>query len=192
MRPRRACSRSPAASSRPGGGWRSRSSTGWSSAPGRVAPCRTADIPLGMAADEADLDRARRARRGRPSRGLPRAAALPLRPRRRAACCRSPAESPGSRGRSSTASPTCSPRPRSPRGSSRRRASPTSCCAAPGSGCWRRRSCAAPTSVMPVAEVLGRGARLGRAARSGAEAERWSDDAASEGIDPAIGVTSSA
>ena len=44
-------------------------------------------------------------------------------------------------------------------------------------------------SVMPVAEVLG--AELGwDSQRVRAEAERWSEDAASEGIDPAIGVTS--
>jgi hypothetical protein len=46
-------------------------------------------------------------------------------------------------------------------------------------------------AVMPVAEVLG--AELGwNAKRVRAEAEKWSEDAASEGIDPAIGVTSSA
>ena len=56
MRPRRACSRSPAASSPPGGGWRSWSSIAWSSATARVAPCRTAEIPLGMAAGAGDLE----------------------------------------------------------------------------------------------------------------------------------------
>ena len=43
------------------------------------------------------------------------------------------------------ASPTCSPRSWSPPGSSRRARSPTCSCAAPGSGCSRRRSCAPPT-----------------------------------------------
>ena len=50
-----------------------------------------------------------------------------------------------SRRRSSPASPTCSPRPRSRPGWSGRARSPTCCCAAPGSGCSRRLTCARPS-----------------------------------------------
>ena len=78
-------------------------------------------------------------------RGLARPARLPLRPRL-ARRPRPRLEGPeaGAR-RSSPAVPTCWPRWRSPPAASRPAASPTCCCAAPGWGSWRRRSCAGPT-----------------------------------------------
>ena len=78
---------------------------------GREAPCRTADIPLGMAAGEDDLDLPE----GLAEAGLPGGRARPARASatatRRATCSRSPASAPSWRRRSSTAAPTCSPRP---------------------------------------------------------------------------------
>ncbi len=111
---------------------------------GRVAPCRTDDVPLGMAASEHELD---------PPRGSARTSS----PRVTASCwpsatatlratsCARSANGPSSASRSSKASPTCSPRSSSPPGSSRRARSPTCSCAEPGSACSRPRSCAAPS-----------------------------------------------
>ena len=122
---------------------------------GRVAPCRTADIPLGMAAGEGELD---------PPDGLAEAD-LPEGYRELLAfryghagrrvlqiAARDTALARADRRR---ASRTCSPRPCSPPGSSRRARSPTSCCDGPGSACWRRRSLRTAESVRPVAEALG-------------------------------------
>ena len=108
---------------------------------GRDAPCRTDDIPLGMAAREGDLDRRRAWPRVTCPAGYRGPARLPLRARRpqrarlagerpelAAADRRWPAR-PARRGR------------RSPPGSSRRARSPTCSCGAPGSGCSRPRSC---------------------------------------------------
>ena len=78
---------------------------------GREAPCRTAEIPLGMPADEADLDPPEGLSEARPAGRISRPARLPLRARgacgararRRAAGARRPDRR--------TASPTCSRRP---------------------------------------------------------------------------------
>ena len=114
---------------------------------------------------------------GRPAR-------LPLRPRCPQRPRRWPARTRSWRRRSSPAAPTCWPRSRSPPAASRRAASPTCCCAAPGWGSWRRRSCATPPRSRPVAEVLG--AELGWSRRQvKQEAEAWPQAAALEGIDPA-------
>ena len=96
---------------------------------GRDAPCRTHEIPLGMAVEPAALPRAD---------GVAEAAyaqlAGPLRPRRAGRAGARRRRGPSSRSRCSPATPTCSPRRPTPRGASRRGRSATCCCGAPGSG----------------------------------------------------------
>ena len=140
---------------------------------GREAPCHTAEIPLGMPADDEDLDAAGGAGGGGPPRRMARPAGLPLRARRAPVlAARRRAPRAGAR-RSSRATPTCSPRRRSRRGSSRRARSPTSSCAGRASGCWPRPSSAPPTpwrrSPSAMAGELGWDARRVRP-REGAEA----------------------
>ena len=77
---------------------------------GRVAPCRTDDIPLGMAASEHELDPPEGVAEDDAARGLPRAARASATATRPATCCGLPASGPSSARRSSTGSPTCSPR----------------------------------------------------------------------------------
>ena len=77
---------------------------------GREAPCRTADIPLGMAAGEDDLEPPE----GLGEADLPEGAleqlALPLRARRARRARARRASGPSWPRRSSPGSPTCSPR----------------------------------------------------------------------------------
>ncbi len=134
---------------------------------GRVAPCRTDDIPLGMAASDHELDPPDGRRRGRAPGGLPRAARLPLRARGPQRPPRSPASGPSSRRPSSPADRTCSPRRWSPRASSRRCRSPTCSCAGPGWPCSRRPQLRTAEAVAPVARGDRRGAGLGRGAGRG-------------------------
>ena len=117
--------------------------------------------------------------------GLPRAARVPLRPRAAQRARASPASAPSSPRRSSTASPTCSPRRWSPPASSRRAASPTCSCAAPGSGCSPRPQLRTADSVAPGRRGARRRARLGRRAGARRRPSAGSTDAAAEGIDPA-------
>ena len=123
---------------------------------GREAPCRTDEMPLGHA------DRRRRAAR---VDGVCRATRFePLAARYGHAAERvlaSPPSAPELAGPMSTACPTCSPRSPSPPGASRRARSPTCCCAAPGSACWRPATRRAATSRAGRRDV-GRRARLGR------------------------------
>ena len=96
---------------------------------GRDAPCRTHQIPLGMAVDAGDLPRVAGV-----AAGCLRAARRPLRLRgARGAADRGRAAGAGGADRR-RAAPTCSPRPSTPRGASRRARSATRCCGAPGSG----------------------------------------------------------
>ena len=148
---------------------------------GREAPCRTTEIPLGMEASDEDLAAA--------DLELPEGARdqLAFRYGHAARTVLELAdERPSSPSRSSRAAPTCSPRSCSPPAPSRRARSPTCCCAAPASACWRRRSCATARSPARVAELLG--AELGWSKkRVKDEAEAWAEVAAREGIDPAGG-----
>ena len=151
---------------------------------GRVAPCRTDDIPLGMAAAEHELDPPEGLaesdlpagyrellafRYGHAARNVLRLAGerpeLARADRRRAA-------RPARRGRDR--------RPARAGALGRRRA-PAPHPARPARGAAAARP---PSSVRPVAEALG--GELGwDEERVGAEAERWVADAAAEGIDPA-------
>ena len=165
-----ACSRSPAASSPPGGGWRSRPSTGWSSARAARRPAAPHEIPLGMAGERGRPRPARRARED-DARRLPRAARLPLRARgaRRArARRRAPRAGAADRRR---ACPTCSPR--------RSIAARLEQARSVADVLLRRTRLgllAAPqlrtrrVGGAPVAEAIGARARLGRRPRSRAEA----------------------
>ena len=121
----------------------------------RDAPCRTHEIPLGQAVAVDELPRVE---------GVPEDSYLALASRYGHAAREvlalagegGPAH-PSSRSRSSRAFPTCWPRSRSPRATSRPAASATCCCGAPASGCWRRASSRPPGA-----------ARRGRARRRGA------------------------
>ena len=156
---------------------------------GRVAPCRTDDIPLGMAASEHELD---------PPEGLTEAD-LPAGYRELLAfryghAARNVLRLAGERPELARADRRRTARHarrggRSRPGSSRRARSPTCSCAEPGSGWSRRRTCAGADSVAPVAEAMAH--ELGwDEARVRAEAERWLADAAAEGIDPARHLSS--
>ena len=106
---------------------------------GREAPCHTAEIPLGMTARAEDLEAPDGVgeealeqlafRYGHAARGVLKLAR----------------EDPKLAAPIVEGAPTCSPRSWSRPGWSRRGASPTCCCAAPGSACSPRRSCAPPT-----------------------------------------------
>ena len=132
--------------------------------------------PLPHARDPArpgDRRRGAAARGGRGAGGL-RRARRPLRPRRARRCSRSRPSAASWRSRSSRACPTCSPRSRSRRATSRRAASATCCCAARASACSprddlvgapaTRRAELRGRAVERVAEVLARRARLERRA----------------------------
>ena len=146
---------------------------------GREAPCHTAEIPLGMEARPEDL---------RAPEGVGEEAVAQLAFRYGHAAAQGAAPRPRGREAGAADRPR-PPRPagrgrRSPPATSRRARSPTCCCGAPGWGSWRRRSCATPARVRPVAEVLG--AELGWSRRRvKQEAEAWPEAAAAEGIDPA-------
>ncbi len=103
---------------------------------GRTAPCRTHEIPLGAA------DRRRRAAPGRGrARGVlrsPRRCATATPPRR---CCCSRPNAASWLSRSSPGFPIYWSRPRTPRGTSRRARSRTSCSDGPGSDCLPAASC---------------------------------------------------
>jgi glycerol-3-phosphate dehydrogenase len=155
---------------------------------GREAPCKTAEIPLGMAADDDDLA----APDGLDEAGLPEGYGELLRFRYGHAArkvLRIAAERPELAGPIVAGEPDLL----AEAALAARLEQATSI-----ADVLLRRTrlglLAAPKlrgadSVMPVAEVLG--AELGwDSQRVRAEAERWSEDAASEGIDPAIGVTS--
>ncbi len=83
----------------------------------RDAPCRTHEIPLGQAIAAEELPRVEGVPERSPTRRSPRATATP--PTR---CSRSRPSAASSPSRSCPASPTCSPRSRSPPATSRRAA----------------------------------------------------------------------
>ena len=100
----------------------------------REAPCRTHEIPLGLAVDADDL----------PVEGVPEASRAAARRRYGHAAhdvLALAAARPSWRSRSCPGAPTCWPRRCSPHGASRRAASATCCCAARGWGCSPRASC---------------------------------------------------
>ena len=147
---------------------------------GREAPCQTAEIPLGMPADDEDLEPPDGACGGGPPGRMARSARLPVRARR-APGARRRRRAPRARARrSSRATPTCSPRRRSPRGSSRRARSPTCSFAGPGLGSGR-----APAPHRRLGDPGRRGdggrARMGRPRASGEEAEAWPEAAPPRG-----------
>ena len=96
---------------------------------GRDAPCRTHEIPLGMAVDAGGAAAGRRRARRPPTRSSPAATAT-----RRATCWCSPPSAASSRSRCCPAIRTCWPRRSTPRGASRRGPSATCCCGARGWG----------------------------------------------------------
>ena len=101
---------------------------------GRDAPCRTQEIPLGMAVDASELPRVE---------GVPEDAYAQLAGRYGYAA-REVLDVAGERGELAQpvvpAGPTCSPRSPTGRGASRRARWGTRCCGARGSGCWPRAS----------------------------------------------------
>ena len=134
---------------------------------GRDAPCRTHQVPLGMAVEPADLPRVP---------GVPDEAYEQLAGRYGYAAhevLRIAAERPElAEPVRARAAPTCWPRPPTPRGASRRAPSATCCCAARGSGSPRGARCAptarragarrrrrwAPSSAGTTARARARGA----------------------------------
>ena len=146
---------------------------------GREAPCHTAEIPLGMEARPEDLE----APEGVGEEALAQLAfryghAARARPRPRRASDPKLA-APIVAGRPDLLAEVGDRRP--PRAGAH--ASPTCCCAAPGSGSWRRRSCATPTRCAPVAEALG--GELGWSRRQvKQEAEAWPAAAAEAASTP--------
>ena len=96
---------------------------------GRDAPCRTHQVPLGMAVEADALPRVP----GVPEEAYD-AARRPLRPRRPRGAARGRRAARAGRRRSSRGCRTCWPRPPTRRGASRRARSATCCCGARG---WR-------------------------------------------------------
>ena len=146
---------------------------------GREAPCHTAEIPLGMEARAEDLEAPEGV-------GEEAVAQLAFRYGHAArAVLDARLEGPEAGGADRRRPPRPARRGRrSPPGASRPARSPTSSCAAPGSGCWRRRSCATADAVRPVADAIG--AELGWSRRQvKSEAEAWPAAAAEAGIDQA-------
>jgi glycerol-3-phosphate dehydrogenase len=141
------------------------------------APCRTHEIPLGLAISPDDLPRLR-ACPSTPTAPWPAGTATP--PTRSSGSPPSAASWPS---RSSRACPTCWPRRRSAPAASRRSRWPTSCCGAPGSGCSRPASSwtTTPPAVRRVAEAIGREHGWDEA-RIDLEVERFAAEAAAEGI----------
>ena len=151
-------------------------STGWSSARAARRPAARTRSRSGCRPTDAELEPPA-GWPGRAARRLPRAARVPLRPRRAQRARAAPASAPSWPRRSSPASPTCSPRPWSRRGSSRRARVADVLLRRTRLGAARRaRSCEAPSSVAPVAGPIG--AELGWSARRvREEARAWPDAA---------------
>ena len=150
---------------------------------GREAPCRTDEIPLGMAAGEEDLDLPDGLSEATAG-GRSRAARLPLRPRgaqRARGRRRAPRAGGADRRR---AAPTCSPRRWSRRASSRRARVADVLLRRTRLGILAAPQLRDAESVTPVAEAMGGGAGLGRG-RVEAEAEAWVERPRAEGVDPA-------
>ena len=151
---------------------------------GRDAPCRTHQVPLGMAVAPGDLPRVARRR----ARGL-RAARRPLRLRARTRCCGSPPSAPSWPRRCRRAASTCWPRPSTPRGASRRGPSATCCCAARGSALTAGRALCAEGSEAPARVAAAMGAELGwDEDRRAAEVAAFRGETAAEGSSSVLTV----
>ena len=132
---------------------------------GREAPCRTAEIPLGMPADDGDLTPPAGLARGGPARRLARAARVPLRARR-ARRARRRRRAPRAGRPIVPGHPDLLAEAAVAARLEQARSVADVLLRRTRLGLWPRRSSAPPTPWRPVAEAHGGRARLGRPARA--------------------------
>ena len=154
---------------------------------GREAPCRTAEIPLGMPATDQDLDAARGAAGDGPARGLARAARASATGTRRATCSRSPPSARSSRAPIVAGQPDLLAEAAIAARLEQARSVADVLLRRTRLGMLAAPQLRDAEAVLPVAEAMG--AELGwDAKRVRDEAEAWLDVARAEGIDPASAV----